>query len=249
RRDFTDSPITEIPRPETLRNIEAGIRAKKGNLQYSANLYYMGYKDQLVLTGQLNDVGAYIRENVASSYRAGIEMEAALALSPKWTIGGNLSFSRNKIARFTEYSDVFDENWAFEGQEKTVHENTDIAFSPNIIGSAVIDYKPLEKLEISLLNKYVGDQYLDNTQNRERMLDAFWTTDLRLSYAFLPGLVRRMDFTLMVNNIFNQLYEPNGYTFSYFVPAEVAGGRELVTENFYYPMAGTNFMAGINIKF
>ncbi|MEX2512590.1 MAG: TonB-dependent receptor [Cyclobacteriaceae bacterium] len=249
RRDFTDSPLTEIPRPETLQNLEAGFRAQKGNHQFSANLYYMGYKDQLVLTGQLNDVGSYIRENVASSYRAGIEMDAALALSKKWTLGGNLAFSRNKIATFTEYSDVYDENWAFEGQESKVHEDTDIAFSPGIIGSSVIDYQALENLEISLLNKYVGEQYLDNTQNRGKMLEAFWTSDLRLSYTLFPEIVQQMDFTFMVNNIFNQLYEPNGYTFSYYVPGEMAEGRDLVTENFYYPMAGTHFMAGINIKF
>lgn len=249
RRDFTDSPLIEIPRPETLQNVEAGIRTKKTNYQYSANLYYMGYKDQLVLTGQLNDVGAYIRENVANSFRAGIELDAAIALTPRWNLGGNLAFSRNKISTFSEYNDIYDGNWAFDGQEVTTYTDTDIAFSPNVVGSAVVDFKPVDQFEISLLNKYVGKQYLDNTQNEERMLDAFWTTDLRLSYTLFPGIVKQMDFTLLVNNIFNQLYEPNGYTFSYFVPAEGAGGRDLVTENFYYPMAGTNFMAGVSLKF
>ncbi|MFC4870381.1 TonB-dependent receptor [Negadavirga shengliensis] len=249
RRDFTDSPLTEIPRPESLRNVEAGVRFQQTKYQYSANLYYMDYKDQLVLTGQLNDVGAYIRENVASSYRAGIELDGAVRLSPQWTLGGNLAFSRNKIASFTEYNDVYDENWGFAGQEATVHENTDIAFSPNMVGTAIVDFRPLENLELSLLNKYVGSQYLDNTQHEDRKLDAFWTTDFRFSYSLAPGFVKGMDFTLLVNNIFNRLYEPNGYTFSYFVPGEVPGGRQLITENFYYPMAGTNFLAGVSIKF
>ncbi|WP_114748209.1 TonB-dependent receptor [Pleomorphovibrio marinus] len=249
RRDFTDSPLIEIPRPETLQNVEAGVRYSQNNFQYNANFYYMGYKDQLVLTGQLNDVGAYIRENVASSYRAGVELDAAYVPHPKWSLGGNVAFSRNKIDAFTEYNDVYDENWGFVGQEATTYTNTDIAFSPNVVASAMVDYKITPNLEVSLMNKYVGDQYLDNTQRDSRKLDAFWTTDFRLNYGITPGFVQKMDFTLMVYNVFNQLYEPNGYTFSYFVPTEGASARELVTENFYYPMAGTNFMAGVSIKF
>lgn len=249
RRDFTDSPLTEIPRPERLNNIEAGVRVAQSNFQYSVNAFYMGYKDQLVLTGQLNDVGAYIRENVDNSHRAGIELDGAYRLSEKLSLGGNLAISRNKIDEFIAYNDVYDENWDLAGQEATTYQNTDIAFSPKFVASAVIDYSPVKNLGISLMNKYVGDQYLDNTQNDNRKLDAFWTTDARLSYSLYPGFVKQLDFNFIVYNVFNRLYEPNGYTFSYFVPSEQAGGRELVTENFYYPMAGTNFMAGVSIKF
>lgn len=249
RSDFTDSPLTEIPRPENLQNIEAGIRVKKGDFQYTVNGFYMGYRDQLVLTGQLNDVGAYIRENVARSYRAGVELDGAYRVNGQWTLGGNITFSRNKIDEFTAYDDIYDENWEFTGQEATPFSNTDIAFSPNVVASAVIDYSPVKNVGISLMNKYVGDQYLDNTQNDNRKLNAFWTTDVKLSYSVFPGFVKQMDFSVIVYNAFNRLYEPNGYTFSYFVPAEQAGGKELVTENFYYPMAGTNVMAGVSIKF
>lgn len=249
RADFTDSPLAEIPRPETLNNVEAGVRVNRNRYQYSANLYYMGYQDQLVLTGQLNDVGAYIRENVASSYRAGIELNGAVQLGTQWTLGGNVAFSRNKIDSFTEYNDVYDENWNFAGQESTTYQDTDIAFSPNLVGSALIDFRPVKNLELSLLNKYVGRQNLDNTQQESRSLDPFWTTDLRFSYSWNPGFVEEMAFSVKVNNLFNELYEPNGYTFSYFVPAEGSSGRELVTENYYYPMAGTNFLAGVSIRF
>ncbi len=249
RADFTDSPLAEIPRPETLNNVEAGVRVNRNRYQYSANLYYMGYQDQLVLTGQLNDVGAYIRENVASSYRAGIELDGALQLTSRWTVGGNIAFSRNKIDTFTEYNDVYDENWGFAGQESTTYQDTDIAFSPNLVGSALIDFRPVKNLELSLLNKYVGRQYLDNTQQESRSLDPFWTTDLRFSYSWNPGFVEEMAFSVKVNNVFNELYEPNGYTFSYFVPTEGNSGRELVTENYYYPMAGTNYLAGLSIRF
>ena len=245
RSDFTDNPITEIPRPERLDNVEAGIRAQKGNLSYNANFYYMGYKDQLILTGQINDVGAYIRENVGSSYRAGVELDGAVKVSPKWTLGGNLAFSRNKIEEFTEYVD----DYAAEEfqQEAFTYTDTDIAFSPKVVGSAIIDFRPVKNMEISLMSKYVDDQYLDNTQNDGRKLDAYYTQDIRLTYAIRPRFVKALEFNVKVNNVFNEKYEPNGYTFSYFVPGDA--GRELITENYYYPMAGTNFMAGVKVKF
>lgn len=245
RSDFTDNPITEVPRPERLNNVEAGVRAKAGSFSYNANFYYMGYKDQLILTGQINDVGAYIRENVASSYRAGIELDGAYQLSGAWTLGGNITFSQNKIREFTEYIDDYSvEDFR---QETFTYTNTDIAFSPNVVGSAIIEYKPTKNLSLNWLSKYVGRQFLDNTANKARSLDAFFTNDLRISYAATPRFFKGLEVNLLINNIFNELYEPNGYTFSYFVPG--GNGRELVTENFYYPQAGTNFLLGLRMKF
>jgi iron complex outermembrane recepter protein len=207
----------------------------------------MKYRDQLVLTGQLNDVGAYVRDNVADSYRLGIELDGAYRLSKKFTIGGNLALSRNKIAEFLEYIDDYAAP-EFR-QEVITHTDTDIAFSPNIVAAAILDFRPIKNLEVSLLNKYVGDQFLDNTQNDNRKLNAFFTNDIRLNYSLRPRFVKNLEFTVLVNNIFNQMYEPNGYTFSYFLPGEGASGRELVTENFYYPQAGTNFLAGVKVRF
>ncbi|MFN3801739.1 TonB-dependent receptor [Belliella pelovolcani] len=248
RRDFTDSPIVDrAPQAENLQNIEAGIKVNKSRYAYNANIYYMNYNNQLVLTGQLNDVGAYVRDNVADSYRVGIELDGAYQLSSKISLGGNLAISRNKIAEFTEYLDDYSAAVFF--QEEITYTNTDIAFSPNVVGSAILDYRPFKNLELSLLNKYVGSQYMDNTMNENRKLDAFWTTDLRLNYAMRPRFVNNLEFTLMVYNIFNKLYEPNGYTFSYFLPGEGETGRQLITENFYYPMAGTNFLAGVKVRF
>lgn len=245
RSDFTDNPITEVPRPERLNNVEAGVRAKAGSFSYNANFYYMGYRDQLILTGQINDVGAYIRENVASSYRAGIELDGAYQLSGAWTLGGNIALSQNKIREFTEYIDDYSvEDFR---QETFTYTNTDIAFSPNVVGSAIIEYKPAKNLSLNWLSKYVGRQFLDNTANEARSLDAFFTNDLRISYAATPRFFKGLEVNLLINNIFNELYEPNGYTFSYFVPG--GNGRELVTENFYYPQAGTNFLLGLRMKF
>ncbi|WP_215225389.1 TonB-dependent receptor [Echinicola shivajiensis] len=245
RSDFIDNPITEVPKPERLNNVEAGVRAQRGSFSYNANFYYMGYKDQLILTGQINDVGAYIRENVDKSYRAGIELDGAVRLSPMWTLGGNIAFSRNKIDEFTEYVDDYASE-QFQQIDFT-YTDTDIAFSPNIVGSAIIDFRPVKNMEISWMAKYVDDQYLDNTQNGVRKLDAYFTNDLRLIYSVRPRFVKALEFNVKVNNIFNEMYEPNGYTFSYFVPGET--NRELITENYYYPMAGTNFMLGVNVKF
>lgn len=245
RSDFTDNPITEVPRPERLTNVEAGVRAKAGSFSYNANFYYMGYRDQLILTGQINDVGAYIRENVASSYRAGIELDGAYQLSGAWTLGGNIALSQNKIREFTEYIDDYSvEDFR---QETFTYTNTDIAFSPNVVGSAIIEYKPSKNLSLNWLSKYVGRQFLDNTANEARSLEAFFTNDLRISYAAAPRFFKGLEVNLLINNIFNELYEPNGYTFSYFVPG--GNGRELVTENFYYPQAGTNFLLGLRMKF
>ncbi|GAB3227337.1 TonB-dependent receptor [Algoriphagus aestuariicola] len=245
RSDFTDNPITEVPRPERLNNIEAGLRARTGRLSYNANFYYMDYKDQLILTGQINDVGAYIRENVESSYRAGIELDGTFQLSKAWTLGGNIAFSQNKIKEFTEYVDDYSGE---EFQQETFsYTNTDIAFSPNVVGSAIVEWKPVKSLSLNLLNKYVGKQYLDNTGNNGRALDAFFTSDFRVSYAAQPRFFKGLELNLLVNNVFNEMYEPNGYTFSYFVPGDA--GKDLVTENFYYPQAGTNFLLGLSLKF
>lgn len=245
RSDFTDNPITEIPKPERLNDIEAGVRAQKGKFNYNANFYYMGYKDQLILTGQINDVGAYIRENVANSYRAGIELSGGYQVSKALTVGGNLTLSQNKIKEFTEYVDDYSTE-EFQ-QEAFTYEDTDIAFSPNTIASAIIEYKPIQNLSLNWMSKYVGKQFLDNSANDSRSLDSFFTNDIRISYQVQPRFFKSLEVNLMVNNIFNEMYEPNGYTFSYFVPGE--SQKELVTENYFYPMAGTNFMLGLNMKF
>ncbi|MCH7409586.1 TonB-dependent receptor [Belliella sp. DSM 111904] len=248
RRDFTDSPIIDrAPQAENLQNIEMGLKVNQRNFAYNLNVYYMKYRDQLVLTGQLNDVGAYVRDNVDDSYRLGVELDGSYKLSSKFSIGGNIAVSRNKISSFTEFLDDYSTEDFF--QEEVNYTNTDIAFSPNVVGSAILDFRPFKNAEVSLLNKYVGSQFMDNTMNENRMLDSFWTTDLRLNYALRPRFVNNLEFTVMVYNIFNRLYEPNGYTFSYFVAGEGNVGRELVTENFYYPMAGTNFLAGVKVRF
>ncbi len=129
------------------------------------------------------------------------------------------------------------------GQKSFQYHNSDISFSPNIVQAAALNFTPIKNGEISLLEKYVGRQYLDNTSKISRSLHPFYLQDVRMSYSIFKKIFKETTLVFQANNIFNKKYEPNGYTFSYY-----SGGR-LATENFYFPMAGTNFMAAVNLKF
>lgn len=159
-------------------------------------------------------------------------------------MAANLSLSRNKVKDFTEYIDDYDNG----GQKINSYGKTDIAYSPAIVGGTTLNFIPVKNTELSLFNKYVSRQYLDNTNDANRVLRSFFVQDLRGSYTFKRKdkkacCLKEISITAMVNNLWSRKYEPNGYTFSY-----IAGGST-VTENYYFPMAGRNFMAGVNIKF
>jgi iron complex outermembrane receptor protein len=192
-----------------------------------------------VLTGEINDVGAYTRTNIPKSYRAGVEIVAAAEMASWLKAVGNVSVSKNKVIDFTEYVDDYDNG----GQQTKQYSSTDIAFSPNIIAGATISFIPLKNAELSLISKYVGKQYLDNTQSENRKLNVYYTQDARLIYTINKGCLKELNIILQANNLFNKLYEPNGYTFSYYY------GGSLTTENYYFPMAGRNFMVGVNVRF
>ena len=243
RKDFRENTPENQPKSEKLINLESGYRYKGQSLMLNANVYYMHYTDQLVLTGQINDVGDYTRRNVDISYRSGLELEAAYRLSNKFTFSGNTTISSNKIKAFNEYVDVYDnlENGNMI-QDTINHTNTDLAFSPNLIASAGLQYEPLNGMNIRFLGKHVGDQFLDNTSTDTRKLNAYTTCDLHVNYTLEDVLFKEMTFSLMVNNVFNELYENNGYTWGY-----VYGGERTV-ENFYFPQAGRNLMLRVLIK-
>jgi len=244
RDDFIQSSPGSRPRPEQLQNSEVGYRFRGQKCYVNANYYLMNYKDQLILTGEINDVGAYNRTNVAESYRTGIEIEGGYMLLKQLSISGNLTLSRNKIASFNEYVDNYD-NYDAEGnmiQDIIPHINTDLAFSPNIIAALGLIYEPVKNLEIGILSKYVGDQFLDNTSNQNRKLDAYSITNLNMNYTFSKLGFKEISIGLLVNNIFNHQYENNGYTWGY-----IYGGQR-VTENFYYPQAGRNLLIRLTFK-
>lgn len=239
RDDYTQSTPNSRPKHETLNDIEAGYRHKTKMAMWSLNVYHMQYKNQLVLTGEINDVGAYNRTNVANSYRQGIEAELGIKPFKMLTWTANLTLSKNKIKNFKEFVDNYDTYT----QDSIEYGETDIAFSPNMIASSTITIEPVKNLKFNFISKYVGAQYLDNTSNAGRKLDAFFVNDIRINYSIKTKLIKEIGITLACNNIFNELYESNGYTWGY-----IYGGQR-ITENFYYPQAGTNFMAGLSLKF
>lgn len=237
-RDDFEAGLTQMPKPEKLNDIELGIEKRKLNYTLGATGYFMHYKDQLVLTGKINDVGAYTRTNIPKSYRMGVELTSTAKFNSRVNINANLSLSKNKVLDFKEFVDDYDNG----GQKTNQYSSTDIAYSPNLVAGATLNILPLKNVEFSLISKYVGKQYLDNTQNENRKLNAFYTQDARVIYSFTKNWLKEVNIILQVNNVFNKLYEPNGYAFSYIY------GGELTTENYYYPMAGRNFMFGVNVK-
>lgn len=236
-RDDFEANQNQQPKPERLHDLELGIEQSKNIFNWSAALYYMKYKDQLALTGKINDVGSYTRTNIPNSYRVGIELQGAAKFN--WiNLSANLALSQNKVLDFTEYIDDYDNG----GQIVNHYSKTDIAFSPNVIGGATISFLPMKNFEISLLSKYVGKEYLDNTQHEDRKLDPFYVQDARAVYTFSKKFLKEANVILQANNIFNKKYEPNGYTYNYFY------NGQLSVNNYYFPMAGTNFIVALNLK-
>ncbi|HSB91974.1 MAG TPA: TonB-dependent receptor [Flavitalea sp.] len=237
-RDDFEASVNEQPKPEYLDDLELGYEWRNSTSKFGATVYYMAYKDQLVLTGKVNDVGAYTRTNIPKSYRVGLELQGSTRINQWFNASGNLTFSNNRIDDFIEYYDDYDAG----GQKQVNHGNTNIAFSPSVIAAFNLEFYPVKNFSIALPGKYVGKQYLDNTSDASRALNAYFVQDFRLSYSILEKFIRQANLVLQVNNLLNKKYEPNGYTFSYQYDGK------LTTENYYYPMAGTNYMIGLNIS-
>lgn len=237
-RDDFEAGDNQVPKPEILYDAELGIERKNGLFNYGATFYYMYYHNQLVNTGKINDVGAYTRTNTPESYRAGIELQADARLEKWINVAGNISFSNNKIKNFIEYVDNYDSG----PQKENIYHNTDISFSPNTVASAGINLIPIKNSEINFQSKYVGRQFLDNTSHVSRSIDPYFVENIKFSYTLLKKVGKEVNFVFQMNNVLNKMYESNGYTFNY-----ISDGRFTV-ENYYFPMAGINFMAAVNIK-
>jgi iron complex outermembrane receptor protein len=238
-RDDFEAGKDVQPSAETLYDLEAGIEKRNFIFSWGATFYYMKYRNQLVLTGQINDVGAYTRTNIPNSYRTGLELTGRWKPLNWVDVSGNLAFSSNKVLDYTSYYDDYD----LGGQKSEHFSKSDISFSPSTVAGYTANTRPFSRLEFSLIGKYVSRQYLDNTSRMERSLDPFYTQDLRLSYRINPRFMKEILLVGQAINIFNTRFEPNGYTYSYYY------GGSLQTENFYYPMAGINFMFALNCKF
>ncbi|AXB56439.1 TonB-dependent receptor [Flavobacterium fluviale] len=209
-------------KPEKLNDFELGWRFNSEKFQLNSNLYYMGYKDQLILTGRLDDVGAPIRANSEKSYRLGFEFDATIALSDKFTLRPNFTLSSNKNV-----------DLAVDGE---YYGTTKIAYSPEVIAGNIIVYKPIENLYVSLLQKYVGEQYMNNIELPAAKLADYFVNDLNVSYEIKPNTIfKSITITGLVNNIFDKKYVSNGAMWDIYP--------------YYYPQAGINFLAGLTLKF
>ena len=281
RANFTEAGVNDIPLPERLFDYEFGYQYLHRRFGVGANFYFMDYYNQLVLTGQYSDVGAYLTKNVDRSYRMGVELTAGMEITKwlRWDV--NATLSMNKIINFSDWADDWYADWddpvvaEHGGQVLVNYGTTNISFSPNIIAGSNIqfDYKGFQA---NLLTNYVGKQYLDNTNNRNAMLDDYCVSNLRLAYTLncppvLGGRAQRAEgvnsslhtphssffiksisFHILLNNLFNTRYESNGGVYGYFEGADANGNYLPENQKYtpwYYAQAGFNLHAGFTINF
>jgi len=243
RNNYKDASPDRMPVNETLFDYELGYTCKLDNFTAGANVYYMHYNNQLALTGEINNVGEAIMVNVPHSYRAGVELSAAIRLFQnklQWSL--NATFSMNKIRNFTEYVDAYDADWNPVGQDTIYHGETDLSFSPNVIVGSIITYNPIQQLSFSLQSKYIGRQYIDNTSTKSRSLAGYFVNGVTAMYTIRTKLFKEIGINLTVNNLFNQKYETNGWVYPYYL------GGAYQEVNGYFPQAPVNFLCGISFK-
>ncbi|MDR2204648.1 MAG: outer membrane beta-barrel protein [Flavobacteriaceae bacterium] len=221
RDDLFANPETK---PEKLHDFEAGIEKSLGNFLWAANVYFMNYENQLVLSGQINSIGEAIRANSGKSYRLGLEVSAMAKISKKWNVSGNFTLSENQNKNFKNETSGGIENLG----------NTPISFSPNILGNVLIQFNPNKNFSFGIQNQYVGSQFLDNTNNPALKLQPYFLTDFNAKYS-LNFAKTAVDFKFLLNNIFNKKYVNNGFV------ADLSP--------YYFSQAGTNFMFGISVFF
>jgi iron complex outermembrane receptor protein len=240
RSNFVDANPGKIPGYEALTDYELGYKLRLSNTIAEATIYYMDYNDQLVLTGEINDVGAPVMTNIKDSYRAGIELVGGFkpVQRLRWDI--NLTLSRNKIKDYTEYVDDWD-NWGEQITKKLGE--TNLSFSPAVTAASKISYEIIDNLSLELLSKFVGKQYTDNTSSDERMLDPYLVNDIGLRYSITDKFAKELCFNVLVYNILNSMYESNAWVYRYY-----SGGREYRMDGFF-PQAGRNFLAGMSLRF
>ncbi len=239
RSDFTDADQGKTPVPEKLFDYESAYEYHTSGMMFRVNLYYMNYIDQLILTGKINNVGSAIMTNVPKSYRQGVELETGIQVLGNLNWNANMTLSRNIIPVFIDYTD----NWDTSVQDQMTLKNKTISFSPSIVASSVIDYYPFTDFHVVLNSKYVGKQYIDNTQNNDRMLNAYYLQNISFLYTFRSRLFKEMTFQFAVNNLFNNMYETNAWVYKY-----NEGGSTHVMDG-YFPQAGINYMFKIGLKF
>lgn len=236
RNDFEEG----ISTAEKLNDYELGYRYFSEGFKLNSNLYFMDYEDQLVLSGELNDVGAPLRTTSGSSYRLGIELDAEILLTPQWKLRPTLALSSNKNRDFVA---------SIDGELRNLG-TTNISFSPEVVASNMFIYAPAPNFQVSLLSKYVGEQYMGNIDSEASILESFFINDLNLFYELRNVPVfNSIVFTGLINNIFDVKYISNGYFYTYEDDFSNPGMITTIEGAGYYPQAGINFLAGVSLKF
>jgi len=232
-------PERPSPVHETLYDVETGYKFSSSKLSLDANFFYMFYRDQLVLTGKINDVGDPVMENVPKSFRTGIELSLGWKILKNLSWNTNATLSRNIIRDFISYTDNWDE---WPRQITDTLGNTEIAFSPSVIFSSIFNYEIIKDLHLALYSKYVGKQFIDNTGSDDRSLDPYFVNDILISYSLFPKFLKEISFSLKFNNIFNVKYESNAWVYRYYYEGSYN------TYDGYFPQAGIHIMGGITLK-
>ena len=254
RSDYVESSPNSRPLYETLYDTEIGFRYKSKNLTFNTNLYLMNYENQLIKTGELNDVGYFTSNNVKSSYRRGVEIEGRCLLTKKLSWAANITLSKNKLDTMTQFID----NWDTGGQEEILHQNTDLAFSPNIIWSSKFLYNYNDNISLGFISKYVGKQYIDNTSSDGRKLDDYLTSNLQLDYNFKSKIFKTIKMSVLINNIFDNEYISNAWLYRFisegFDPREsdhyiTKGVDNRFNMAGYFPQATRNYLFGLTLEF
>lgn len=255
RNNYTDGPFTKYPKAEKLLDYEAGYTYRSNWFTAGVNLYYMDYKDQLVLSGKLNDIGEPMAENVKDSYRMGIELSAGAQIAPylRWDV--NATWSKNRIKNYTEYLSDLDAETGdgLYTQTERYLGTTTIAFSPSFMTGSLISFDH-KGWTASLQSQYVSRQYLDNAADKENSLDAYFVNHLHAGYTFKLKALKSLSVGATVYNLFNEKYETNGYSQTAMLYQADSDGKKtgtgaIANDPRFYPMAGTNALFNITLRF
>jgi iron complex outermembrane receptor protein len=248
RNNYTDANVNEMPKAERLLDYEVGYKFNNQTFAAGLNWYYMQYKDQLVLNGKMSDIGEALTANVPDSYRTGVELIVGIRIANGLQWNGNLTLSRNKIKDYTEYVTIYDENWEEEDvQQEDHYATTTIAYSPDVIANSLFTYR-YKSFSAGFHSNYVGKQYLDNTSNDARSLDAYFVNNLRFGYDFQLTGLKSLAVNLLINNFFNEEYENNGFA-GHSYSRNQTGGLDDSNWTSYFPQAGTNVLVNLVLKF
>ena len=250
RNDYVESSPSSRPKHETVYDTEVGWKFNTKNISLGINLYHMDYSNQLINTGEINDVGYSVHSNIKESYRKGIEIVYGIKITENLNWNANLTLSENKIVEHTEYID----NWDTGGKLEVHYENTDISFSPNIIAKSEVNYK-IKNLNTSWVFKHIGKQYIDNSESAERMLDAYSVSGLLFSYSLMFKNIKDAKISLQVNNLLNNSYSNRAWVYRFISEGWNPVGSDPYTNadtdgyNMigYFPQATRNYMLGITL--